>query len=68
MLSQIEGKFMLTMYPDDMIRKYANDNSWIIHKIERVVSASNSVTTKRRKQEEWMVVNYHIENDHEKMD
>ena len=68
LLSQIEGKFMLTMYPDDMIRKYANDNSWIIHKIERVVSASNSVTTKRRKQEEWMVVNYHIENDHEKMD
>ncbi len=68
LLSQIEGKFMLTMYPDDMIRKYANDNSWIIHKVERVVFASNSVITKRRKQEEWMVVNYHIENDNEKKD
>ncbi len=60
LLTQIEGKFMLTMYPDDMICQYANENNWNIHKVERIVSASNSVNTKRRKQEEWMIVNYKI--------
>jgi DNA adenine methylase len=54
-ISGIQGKFMLTMYPNDMIRKYAETNDWTIHRINRTVSAEN---TKRRKQEEWMVCNY----------
>lgn len=54
-VSGIQGKFMLTMYPNDMIKRYAENNNWIIHKIDRTVSAAN---VKRRKQEEWVVVNY----------
>lgn len=38
-----------------MIEDYANKNGWIIHRIERTISASK---TNRRKQEEWMVCNY----------
>ena len=34
---------------------YANKNGWIIHRVERTISASK---TSRRKQEEWMVCNY----------
>lgn len=58
LLVEIKGKFMLTMYPDKMISQYASANGWYIHKIERCVTAAN---TKRRKQEEWMIVNYDVE-------
>jgi len=57
LLKTVKGKFMLTMYPDERIRLYAGENNWAIHSIKRDVSASH---TKRRKQEEWMVVNYEI--------
>lgn len=46
---------MLTMFPLPMIEKYANKNGWVIHSIERTISASK---TNRRKQEEWIVCNY----------
>ena len=58
LLSGIQGKFMLTMYPNDKIREYAERCSWIIHRLERRVSASNSAKVKQRKQEEWIVCNY----------
>lgn len=53
-------KFMLTMFPDDNIERYANGNGWIIHRIERTISASK---TSHRKQEEWMVCNYQLEEE-----
>lgn len=55
LLEMIKGKFMLTMFPLAMIEEYANNNNWIIHRIERTISASK---TSRRKQEEWIVCNY----------
>ena len=54
-LSDIQGRFMLTMYPDDRIREYADRFGWTIRPVQRTVTASN---TKRRKQEEWMITNY----------
>lgn len=55
LLESIQGKFMLTMFPLGMIAEYATKNGWVIHKVERTISASK---TSRRKQEEWMVCNY----------
>lgn len=55
LLETIKGKFMLTMFPLPLIEQYAIKNGWIIHRIERTISASK---TNRRKQEEWMVYNY----------
>ena len=55
LLEEVEGKFMLTMFPMGMIEEYAVKNGWIIHRIDRTISASK---TSRRKQEEWMVCNY----------
>jgi DNA adenine methylase len=55
LLEGVQGKFMLTMFPLPMIEEYATKNGWIIHRIERTISASK---TSRRKQEEWMVCNY----------
>lgn len=55
LLSTIKGKFMLTMFPLSMIEEYAKRGGWIIHRIERTISASK---TNRRKQEEWIICNY----------
>lgn len=56
LLQQLKGKFMLTMFPYDPIEEFAQNNGWVIHSVERTISASKS---SRRKQEEWMVCNYH---------
>ena len=55
LLETVKGKFMLTMFPYDMIEDYARKNGWIIHRVERTISASK---TSRRMQEEWMICNY----------
>nr|DAP16184.1 MAG TPA: DNA adenine methylase [Caudoviricetes sp.] len=59
LLSQLKGKFMLTMFPHDKIAEFANNNGWITHTIERTISASK---VNRRKQEEWIVCNYEQED------
>lgn len=59
LLEKIKGKFMLTMFPNDTIQRYAEKNGWLIHKITRTISASKE---NRRKQEEWMICNYEEEN------
>lgn len=55
LLETIKGKFMLTMFPLEMIEEYANKNKWVIHRVERTISASK---INRRKQEEWIICNY----------
>lgn len=56
-LANIKGKFMLTMFPHTSIAEYADRHGWNIHKVERTISAS---VKNRRKQEEWIIVNYTI--------
>lgn len=46
---------MLTMFPHPLIEKYAAQNGWTIHRIERTITASK---VSRRRQEEWIVTNY----------
>ena len=55
LLASIKGKFMLTMFPYKAIEDAAQKHSWHIHKILRTISASK---TDRRKQEEWIIMNY----------
>ena len=64
LLSQVKGKFMLTMFPNDLIAEYAERNGWITHKIERFISASK---TSRRMQEEWMVCNYSMDEEEQRL-
>lgn len=54
-LASVKGKFMLTMFPHPLIEKYASQNGWTIHRIERTITASK---VSRRRQEEWIVTNY----------
>lgn len=55
LLERVKGKFMLTMFPYEPIENAANKNGWMIHRVERTISASKE---SRRKQEEWIVCNY----------
>lgn len=59
LLSQIKGKFMLTMYPNETIQRYADSLGWQIHKITRFVSAGRS---SRKHKEEWIICNYQVEH------
>ncbi|KAA6336222.1 Modification methylase DpnIIA [termite gut metagenome] len=54
----LKGKFMLTFYPNELIKKYAEENNWVIHRIESQVSACKAES--RRRQEEWIICNYII--------
>ena len=56
LMVDIQGKFMLTMYPNDVIKQFADANGWTVHKVERQISAAK--VGSRRKQEEWIVMNY----------
>lgn len=53
--SGLQGKFMLTMYPNDVIQSFVDKHNWTIHEVNRTVTAAK---TTRRKQVEWMVCNY----------
>lgn len=55
--ANLQGKFMLMMFPNEHIKDYAERHNWIIHKVERIVFASKD-KTKQRMQEEWMVCDY----------
>jgi DNA adenine methylase len=54
--STLQGKFMLTMYPNDLIKKFVECFGWKIYEVERQVSACKA--EHRRRQLEWMVCNY----------
>ena len=54
-LSEVKGKFMLTMFPHPLIEKSAAEHGWKIHRLDRTITASK---VSRRRQEEWIVTNY----------
>jgi len=54
--STLLGKFMLTMYPNDLIKEFTERFGWKIHEIERQVSACKA--EHRRRQIEWIICNY----------
>jgi len=54
--STLQGKFMLTMYPNELIKDFTERFGWKIHEVERQVSACK--TQYRRRQLEWMICNY----------
>ncbi len=55
LLPKIQGKFMLTMFPHELLNEYIKKNYWSVYEVERTISASR---TNRRKQKELLVFNY----------
>jgi len=55
LLAAIKGKFMLTMYPLELIKQFADRHGWTIKEINRKVSVS---TKSQKDVSEWLVMNY----------
>jgi DNA adenine methylase len=55
LLSEIEGKFILTMFPHEILSEFIEANSWRVVEVDRHISASK---VKRRKQTELIVMNF----------
>jgi len=55
LLTEIKGKFMLTMFPHAVLSEYILNNGWRVIEVERTISASK---VNRRKQIELIVMNY----------
>jgi len=56
----LKGKFMLTMFPHDVLKEYIDKNGWRLVEVERTISVS---TVNRRKQAEWIVMNYELKKE-----
>lgn len=60
-LSSMEGKFLLSTYPSDILNEYIKDNGWYTKEHEKILSASNGNAIKsRRKKTEVLTANYPI--------
>lgn len=57
-LSNIEGKFLLSSYPSEILQKYSKLNNWHTVKIEQNVSVSK----KGKRKIEVLTANYPIVN------
>lgn len=55
LISGLKGKFMLTMFPNELLSEYVVKNNWKVTEVSRHISASR---TNRRKQTELVVMNY----------
>lgn len=55
LLEAAKGKFMLTMYPHQILDSFIDNNHWAVEEIPKTISVSKY---SRRKQTELMVMNY----------
>lgn len=60
-LSGVRGKFMLTMRENELLRDTARAQGWMIHEREQWVT-SRRATKQDKKETEWMVCNYTLDN------
>lgn len=56
-LATLKGKFMLTMFPNEILSEFIARHGWHVKEVERCISASK---TRRRKQTELIVCNYDL--------
>lgn len=55
LLSSLTGKFILTMFPHEVLSEYVKTHGWKVKEVERTISASK---VNRRKQVELIVCNF----------
>jgi len=61
-LSSIEGKFMLSSYPSNILKQYTKQHGWYTKTIEQHVSVANSTSKPNKKKIEVITANYDLEN------
>ncbi len=60
-LAAMQGKFLLSTYPSDILSEYTNMHGWYTIEVKKTLSASNGATVRKRKQKtEVLTANYKI--------
>lgn len=61
-LENIEGKFLMSSYPSDVLEQYTAKNTWYTIKLEQSVSVSNGTGSPGKKKIEVLTANYDLSN------
>lgn len=64
-LCRVEGKFLMSSYPSDILAEYTKSNKWYTIEIEQKVSVANGTGKPGKKKIEVMTANYDLSNPHE---
>lgn len=64
-LSSIEGKFLMSSYPSEILTQYTNDNNWYTKTLEQTVSVANNNGKAGKKKIEVLTANYDLSNPRE---
>lgn len=62
LLSKIQGKFLLSSYPSDILSEYTEQFDWYTKTIDQTVSVANNSPKPRKKKTEVLTANYDLSN------
>lgn len=61
-LSEVEGKFLLSSYPSEILKKYTQEHEWYTKTLEQSVSVANGTGKPGKKKIEVLTANYDLSN------
>jgi DNA adenine methylase len=61
-LEQLEGKFLMSSYPSELLKSYSVKNNWKTIKIEQAVSVANGTGGAGKRKIEVLTANYDLSN------
>jgi len=62
MLTSIEGKFLLSSYPSDILKEFTANNNWHTIQINQKVSVANGTSSPAKSKIEVLTANYDLQN------
>lgn len=64
-LAGLKGKFLMSSYPSEILKRYTKENGWFTKSIEQSVSVANSTGSPGKKKIEMLTANYDLSNPRE---
>lgn len=62
MLQNIEGKFLMSSYPSEILAQYTKQSGWFTKSVEQKVSVANATNKPAKKKIEVLTANYDLSN------
>lgn len=62
LLSEVEGKFLMSSYPSSILKKYTEQHGWKTIELEQSVSVANGTGNSRKRKIEVLTANYDLSN------
>lgn len=67
MLQNIEGKFLMSSYPSEILAQYTKQSGWFTKMVEQKVSVANATSKPAKKKIEVLTANYDLSNPRESL-